>query len=309
MNLHFLIFFLFFVKIFCFLEEVTNFFTNPNNEPFQDRILKILSSSNNPIFTSSNSCGSSNSCKNKIETIWEKNKEEIMNLPIIYMILGTQPVSFSNNVIHSVSNLLSFARYYLPESISSKKFVHSSLFIALEKQENSDDDLGALLEYGYYNEKISSKRTDYIGKSGLRYSLVSRKLFEDYINEQNKNISFVEYQLLECDIHSRNSMKTVLQKIVKNKNVNDDIYSLEKSFDANNYNLFNNNCQTFVADFIEKSFTLLKNYDNYDYSYLKLHIPTVIVDSLEKIKDLYKKNRKKFFEDNIQRKTTIKEDL
>ena len=308
MNLHFLIFFLFFAKIFCFLSEIADFFTNPNNEPFSDRMLKIFSSSNNPIFSSSSSCGSSNSCKNSIKPIWDKNKEEIMNMPIIYMILGTQPVSFSNNIIHSVSNLFSFARYYLPESISSKKFVHSSLFIALEKHPDSDNDLGALLEYGFYNEKISSNRTDYIGKSGLRYSLVSRKIFEDYINEQNKNISFVEYQLLECDVHSRNSMKTVLLKIVK-KNVNDDISSLENSFDANNYNLFNNNCQTFVANFIEKSFSLLKNYDRYDYSYLKMHIPIVIVDSLEKIKNLYKKNKKKFFEDNLQRKTTIKSEL
>jgi len=40
-----------------------------------------------------------------------------------------------------------------------------------------------------------------------------------------------------------------------------------------------------------------------------MHIPTVIVDSLEKIKDLYKKNRKKFYEDNLQRKTKVKRDL
>ena len=228
-----------------------------------------------------------------------------MNLPILYIIMGTQPVSFSNNVIHSVSNFFSFARYYLPESIASKKFVHSSLFIALEIKENSENDLGALLEFGNYNEKISSNRTDYIGNSGLRYSLVSRKIFEDYINEQNKDTLFVEYQLLELNIHSKNSMKTVLQKIVKNKN-NDGISSLEKSFDAKNYNLFNNNCQTFVADFIEKSYSLLKNYDNYDYTYLKMHIPTVIVEKLEKIKDLYKRNRKKFYEDNLQLKTHIK---
>ena len=308
MKLIFLIFFLYFTKTFCFLEQIIEFFENPKNETYSERILKILSLSNNIIF--SGSSGSSNINQNNIKPIWEKKKEEIMNLPIIYMILGTQPVSFSNNIIHSVSNLFSFARYYLPESIASKKFVHSSLFIALEKKnESNDDDLGALLEYGNYNEKISSNRTDYIGKSGLRYSLVSRKLFEDYINEQNENTLFVEYQLLECDVHSRNSMKTVLQKIVKNKNENEDISSLEKSFDAKNYNLLNNNCQTFVADFIEKSFSLLKNYDSYDYSYLKMHIPTVIVDSLEKIKDLYKKNRKKFYEDNLQRKTKVKRDL
>lgn len=306
MKLIFLIFFLYLTKTFCFLEQIIEFFENPKNETYSDRILKILSSSNNIIFSGS---GSSNINQNNIKPIWEKKKEEIMNLPIIYMILGTQPVSFSNNIIHSVSNLFSFARYYLPESIASKKFVHSSLFIALEKKNESNDDLGALLEYGNYNEKISSNRTDYIGKSGLRYSLVSRKLFEDYINEQNENTLFVEYQLLECDVHSRNSMKTVLQKIVKNKNENEDISSLEKSFDAKNYNLLNNNCQTFVADFIEKSFSLLKNYDSYDYSYLKMHIPTVIVDSLEKIKDLYKKNRKKFYEDNLQRKTKVKRDL
>ena len=306
MKLIFLIFFLYFTKTFCFLEQIIEFFENPKNETYSERILKILSSSNNIIFSSSES---SSMGQNNIEPIWEKKKEEIMNLPIIYMILGTQPVSFSNNIIHSVSNLFSFARYYLPESIASKKFVHSSLFIALEKKNESNDDLGALLEYGNYNEKISSNRTDYIGKSGLRYSLVSRKLFEDYINEQNENTLFVEYQLLECDVHSRNSMKTVLQKIVKNKNENEDISSLEKSFDAKNYNLLNNNCQTFVADFIEKSFSLLKNYDSYDYSYLKMHIPTVIVDSLEKIKDLYKKNRKKFYEDNLQRKTKVKRDL
>ena len=307
MKLIFLIFFLYFTKTFCFLEQIIEFFENPKNETYSERILKILSSSNNIIF--SGSSGSSNINQNNIKPIWEKKKEEIMNLPIIYMILGTQPVSFSNNIIHSVSNLFSFARYYLPESIASKKFVHSSLFIALEKKNESNDDLGALLEYGNYNEKISSNRTDYIGKSGLRYSLVSRKLFEDYINEQNENTLFVEYQLLECDVHSRNSMKTVLQKIVKNKNENEDISSLEKSFDAKNYNLLNNNCQTFVADFIEKSFSLLKNYDSYDYSYLKMQIPTVIVDTLEKIKDLYKKNRKKFYEDNLQRKTKVKRDL
>ena len=306
MKLIFLIFFLYFTKTFCFFEQIIEFFENPKNETYSERILKILSSSNNIIFSGS---GSSNINQNSIKPIWGKKKEEIMNLPIIYMILGTQPVSFSNNIIHSVSNLFSFARYYLPESIASKKFVHSSLFIALEKKDENDDDLGALLEYGNYNEKISSNRTDYIGKSGLRYSLVSRKLFEDYINEQNENTLFVEYQLLECDVHSRNSMKTVLQKIVKNKNENEDISSLEKSFDAKNYNLLNNNCQTFVADFIEKSFSLLKNYDSYDYSYLKMHIPTVIVDSLEKIKDLYKKNRKKFYEDNLQRKTKVKRDL
>ena len=161
------------------------------------------------------------------------------------------------------------------------------------------------LEFGNYNEKISSNRTDYIGNSGLRYSLVSRKIFEDYINEQNKDTLFVEYQLLELNIHSKNSMKTILQKIVKNKN-NDGISSLEKSFDAKNYNLFNNNCQTFVADFIEKSYSLLKNYDDCDYTYLKMHIPTVIVEKLEKIKDLYKRNRKKFYEDNLQLKTHIK---
>ena len=197
-----------------------------------------------------------------------------------------------------------FARINSLEKICSFEFVYR-----FRKKNESNDDLGALLEYGNYNEKISSNRTDYIGKSGLRYSLVSRKLFEDYINEQNENTLFVEYQLLECDVHSRNSMKTVLQKIVKNKNENEDISSLEKSFDAKNYNLLNNNCQTFVADFIEKSFSLLKNYDSYDYSYLKMHIPTVIVDSLEKIKDLYKKNRKKFYEDNLQRKTKVKRDL
>ena len=301
MKLIFLIFFLFLSKTFCFLEQISEFFSNLNDEStLSDKILKFFSSSNNIIFS-----GSSSQVENNIKTIWEKNKEEIMNLPILYIIMGTQPVSFSNNVIHSVSNFFSFARYYLPESISSKKFVHSSLFIALEKKENNENDLGALLEFGYYNEKISSNRTDYIGNSGLRYSLVSRKIFEDYINEQNKNTLFVEYQLLELNIHSINSMKTVLQKIVKNKN-EDGISSLEKSFDAKNYNLFNNNCQTFVADFIEKSYSLLKNYDNYDYTYLKMHIPTVIVESIEKIKDLYKKNSKKIYEDNLQLKTNIK---
>ena len=301
MKLIFLIFFLFLSKTFCFLEQISEFFSNLNDEStLSDKILKFFSSSNNIIFS-----GSSSQVENNIKTIWEKNKEEIMNLPILYIIMGTQPVSFSNNVIHSVSNFFSFARYYLPESISSKKFVHSSLFIALEKKENKENDLGALLEFGNYNEKISSNRTDYIGNSGLRYSLVSRKIFEDYINEQNKNTLFVEYQLLELNIHSINSMKTVLQKIVKNKN-EDGISSLEKSFDAKNYNLFNNNCQTFVADFIEKSYSLLKNYDNYDYTYLKMHIPTVIVESIEKIKDLYKKNRKKYYEDNLQLKTYIK---
>ena len=301
MNLIFLIFFLSLSKSFCFLEQISEFFSNLNDEStLSDKILKFFSSSNNIIFS-----GSSSQNEKYIKTIWEKNKEEIMNLPILYIIMGTQPVSFSNNVIHSVSNFFSFARYYLPESIASKKFVHSSLFIALEIKENSENDLGALLEFGNYNEKISSNRTDYIGNSGLRYSLVSRKIFEDYINEQNKDTLFVEYQLLELNIHSKNSMKTILQKMVKNKNT-EGISSLEKSFDAKNYNLFNNNCQTFVADFIEKSYSLLKNYDNYDYTYLKMHIPTVIVDSLEKIKDLYKRNRKKFYEDNLQLKTHIK---
>ena len=300
MNFIFLIFFLSLSKTFCVLEQISDFFTNFNEETLSDKILKFFSSSNNIFFS-----GSSSQNENNIKTIWEKNKEEIMNLPILYIIMGTQPVSFSNNVIHSVSNFFSFARYYLPESISSKKFVHSSLFIALEKKENNENDLGALLEFGNYNEKISSNRTDYIGNSGLRYSLVSRKIFEDYINEQNKNTLFVEYQILELNIHSINSMKTVLQKIVKNKN-EDGISSLEKSFDAKNYNLFNNNCQTFVADFIEKSYSLLKNYDSYDYTYLKMHIPTVIVESIEKIKDLYKKNGKKYYEDNLQLKTNIK---
>ena len=300
MNFIFLIFFLSLSKTFCVLEQISDFFTNFNEDTLSDKILKFFSSSNNIIFS-----GSSSQNENNIKTIWEKNKEEIMNLPILYIIMGTQPVSFSNNVIHSVSNFFSFARYYLPESISSKKFVHSSLFIALEKKENNENDLGALLEFGNYNEKISSNRTDYIGNSGLRYSLVSRKIFEDYINEQNKDTLFVEYQLLELNIHSINSMKTVLQKIVKNKN-EDGISSLEKSFDAKNYNLFNNNCQTFVADFIEKSYSLLKKYDNYDYTYLKMHIPTVIVESIEKIKDLYKKNGKKYYEDNLQLKTNIK---
>ena len=123
MNFIFLIFFLSLSKIFCVLEQISDFFTNFNEETLSDKILKFFSSSNNIIFS-----GSSSQNENNIKTIWEKNKEEIMNLPILYIIMGTQPVSFSNNVIHSVSNFFSFARYYLPESIASKKFVHSSLF-------------------------------------------------------------------------------------------------------------------------------------------------------------------------------------
>jgi hypothetical protein len=245
-----------------------------------------------------------------IKTIWDKSKEDIMNLPIHYLIIGTQPVSFSFNAIHTISNIFSPIRSLLPEEIGAKRFVHSSIFLALELDHNDKNkDLGALLEFGAYSENITSNRTDYIGKSGLRYSLVSRKLYEDYIEEENKYNYFTKYILLECEIHSKNSMKTVLEKIaflkVKRDNLNEkDLSYLEKYFDEKSYDVLSNNCQTFVSKFIENSYSLLK-YD-YDYNELKLYIPSVVVNSLNKIKNLYKEFKYKIFEDNLEKKNKKK---
>lgn len=293
----------------------------------------MIFSSSSPFFTEKSIISFSSLKKKKIKNRKKgKTRYELLFSKIDHLYIGFVPMCFKS--IHKLLNKFVGLRKIFPTTLSSKRFVHSSIFLATkqyDKDNDSFDSEGLLIEYGVYFKHSDEYeyKVFYPFKNGLRFTEMNLEDFKtrmNIVNEKTNNIPFIK-----CKVNSSNNLQNlILRAIFENNYDPKDIsffYKLfcdrnennefMKKFDAENYNLLNNNCQDFVAKIIKASYATIDptnfysnennkiyeeklNINKIDYSDLKYYVPPKIVEALE-INDKIIAQRKN------ERKTTIVE--
>lgn len=230
-----------------------------------------------------------------------KTLGDLMISKIDHLFIGFEPLKFSFDFLHRFMNDIAEYRHKFP-NICAKRFVHANVFLATKKLDDENYD-GILIEYGKYGKYGKSFKNDddsdykhkafSIDKTGLRFreiTLNDFKLRMDISNEYTKNISYIK-----CEVKSTISFHRLIEKIIFGFSNNSLLYKILSDYNLNkiyfetfsggNYNIFNYNCQTFVAKLIESinaTIDLKDKLYGQDFNNLKAYVPPVIVDALEK---------------------------
>ncbi len=276
------------------------------------KFMKIFSSSSN--LTGKSIISSLSLGKKKIKNRKKgKTRYELLFSKIDHLYIGFTPLLIS--WIHKLNNKIVGFRKILPTFLSAKRFVHSSIFLATkqyDKDNNSNDGGGLLIEYGVYIKHSDDYeyKVFYPFKDGLRFTEMNVEDFKAIMNEKNQKTNNIPF--IKCKVNSDNNLQNVILRAIFGKEYNPDDISFfynvfcnrdknneyMKIYDAKKYNLFNNNCQHFVARIIEASYATIApnnfysnvknkiyeqklNINQIDYSDLKYYVPPIIVESLE----------------------------
>ena len=142
---------------------------------------------------------------------------------IEFIVIGLEPLG--NKKIHYIINHVEWFRKLLPKSISSKRFVHSSIFLATKKKFSRMDKKliynydGILIEYGIYDKDrendYKGQKVNYLGKNGLRYTRYDFMKYQEKIinNNKYKDELLIKHPLICCNIHSKNFFSGLLEKM------------------------------------------------------------------------------------------------
>ena len=258
---------------------------------------------------------------------------------IEFIVIGLEPLG--NKGIHNCVNHLEWVRKLIPNSISSKKFVHASVFLATKKKLSllTNDGInglliynydGILIEYGIYDKKrendYKGQKVYYLGENGLRYTKYDLMKFQKKVinNNKYKDKLLIKHPLILCNLHSSNLFMNLLHKMFfTSKDSTSDkplksgiwLYELftnsyaskayEEQWENSKYNIFNHNCQNFVSKVIEVLYaTPAIKYD--EFKNWNLDIPPIIYNSLQKMIE-FTKSKPICIENNI--KDMVGEDL
>ena len=228
-----------------------------------------------------------------------KNKNELLNSVIKFVIIGKTPINeeFNNN---------EFIRYSERFFSIGKIFSHISIFLGFTKV--NDDYDGVCIEYGKYNKDdilYNNNKEYFVCETGLKYTQMSLNFYTKMITIYNKNSINKKCILTSCNINSETRFDVLLQnlmigeKLLNNNHFNELIVKdeileeIENKYSSESYDNITNNCQDFASRLLKEIKACIINRSTkkkIDFNNLSSYLPSQIVKILKYNEKNYKIN-------------------